>query len=182
MQKRAVEITSDYVGVYQEELDQLDFEPEREFETLIEEEDILISGAIDLVRHDNPPRVSLIDFKSGNSEEDLTALDEEEMRLQISLYGLAAKKELEYEPDEGMVRYLAEEDPDNREMTVNLSDEAIEGAKNLVIELTRDIKEREFHQGPKKKPRAAEHEIRCAECDFLSFCGQEEAVDFKNEM
>jgi len=52
----------------------LTFEPEKEFETLIEYEDgnggALISGAIDIVRQDNPPRVTLIDFKSGDPESD----------------------------------------------------------------------------------------------------------------
>ena len=39
------------------------------------------------------------------------------MRLQVSLYGLAAKKELEYDPERGLVRYLGEQDPLKSELT-----------------------------------------------------------------
>ena len=71
-----------------------------------------MAGAIDVIRLDDPPRVTLIDFKSGESDSDTsTKLDTEEMRLQVSLYGLAAKKELEYDPERGLVRYLGEQDP-----------------------------------------------------------------------
>jgi DNA helicase-2/ATP-dependent DNA helicase PcrA len=61
-------IVSDYVGHYGAELSELDFEPEREFETLLEDEQVMISGAIDVIRLDNPPRVTLLDFKSGEAE------------------------------------------------------------------------------------------------------------------
>jgi DNA helicase-2/ATP-dependent DNA helicase PcrA len=119
MEHRAVEIVADYVRTYADELATLHFEPEREFETLIEEEQVLVSGVIDIVRHDDPPRVSLVDFKSGEPDSDTsTKLDTDEMRLQVSLYGVAAKKELEYKPDQGVVRYLAEQDPARRELVV----------------------------------------------------------------
>jgi ATP-dependent exoDNAse (exonuclease V) beta subunit len=55
----------------------------------------LISNAIDIVRQDDPPRVTLIDFKSGDPESDKhQKLDEKEMQLQIAIYALAARKEL----------------------------------------------------------------------------------------
>ena len=80
MRTRALEIVADYVATYAEELVKLKFEPEKEFETLLSEEQALISGAIDVIRLDDPPRVSLIDFKSGDPESDTSmTLDEEEM-------------------------------------------------------------------------------------------------------
>jgi DNA helicase II / ATP-dependent DNA helicase PcrA len=64
------------------------------------------SGAIDIVRQDDPPRVTLIDFKSGDSESDSKKLTEEEMKLQVAIYGVAAKRELQYEPELGLVHFL----------------------------------------------------------------------------
>ncbi|MCW2981310.1 MAG: helicase UvrD [Solirubrobacterales bacterium] len=172
MQNRGLEIVSDYVLNYATELAELEFEPEREFETLIEEEQVLISGAIDLVRHDDPPTVTLVDFKSGEPESDVSSkLDREEMQLQISLYGVAAKKELEYEPEQGLVRYLGEADPDRRELKVPLDDDALAEARHVVAGTARSIKERTFESGPTRKPRDDRLHSRCEECDFMRFCG-----------
>lgn len=172
MEGRAVEIISDYVRRYQGELADLEFDPEREFETLLEEEGVLISGAIDVVRLDDPPRVSLIDFKSGHAESDVSSkLDEEEMKLQVSLYGLAAKHELEFEPEHGLVRYLAEKDPKRQEISIPLDDAALARARKTVVDTARLIRDRKFHGGPTRKPRDEKHTSRCDECDFESFCG-----------
>ena len=116
-------LLADYIKKYAGELATLSFEPEKAFETLIEYEDgkggALVSGAIDVIRQDDPPRVTLIDFKSGDSDSDgHQKLDTEEMQLQVALYALAAKKELEYQPDLGLVRYLAEPDPKQAELRV----------------------------------------------------------------
>ena len=60
---------------------------------------VTITGAIDIVRQDNPPRVTLIDFKSGDPDFDNhQKLDEQEMKLQVAIYAVGAKKELEYQP------------------------------------------------------------------------------------
>jgi DNA helicase-2/ATP-dependent DNA helicase PcrA len=175
MRRRAVEVVSDYVRTYAPELSRLQFEAEREFETLIEEEQVLVSGAIDAIRLDDPPRVTLIDFKSGERESDAASkLDEEEMRLQISLYGLAAKKELEYEPDQGVVRYLGETDPKQRELSISLADAALKAARGTVVDAARRIRDRQFQSGPAKP--AASGKERCVDCDFGEFCGRPEAI------
>jgi DNA helicase II / ATP-dependent DNA helicase PcrA len=180
MEHRAVEIVADYVRTYADELATLHFEPEREFETLIEEEQVLVSGVIDIVRHDDPPRVSLVDFKSGEPDSDTsTRLDSDEMRLQVSLYGVAAKKELEYKPDQGIVRYLAERDPARRELVVPLDDEALTAARAIVAETARAIRDRRFHEGPTGRPRDTKLKSRCGECDFLLFCGHEAGADYR---
>ena len=100
MWAKGIQIVADYVQRFAGELNDLTFEPEKAFETLIEYPDkdggALVSGAIDIVRRDDPPRVTLIDFKSGDPESDKhMKLDEEEMKLQVAIYALAAKKELE---------------------------------------------------------------------------------------
>ena len=182
MKKRAKEIVAEYVTVYEEELATLEFEPERAFETLIEEAGVLVSGAIDVIRHDDPPRVALIDFKSGDPDkenENASSLDRELMQLQVSLYGLAAKKELEYEPNLGLVRYLGVRPGvpvDERELHVALTPEAIEEARTTVVDVTKDIQARNWHEGPRRGPKKPAHTVRCQECDFLHLCGRPEAV------
>lgn len=173
MRTHAVDIVSSYVVTYRDELQKITFEPEKAFETLIPEEQVLVSGAIDVVRLDDPPRVTLIDFKSGESESDLASkLTEEEMKLQVSLYGLAAKHELEYEPDRGLVRYLDEKDAAKSEIVVDLAAEALAAARQTVIQTAGNIRQRKFHVGPKPLPGGGN---RCKGCDFLGFCGMPEA-------
>jgi DNA helicase-2/ATP-dependent DNA helicase PcrA len=177
MQDHAAKIIADYVATYAPELAKLKFEPEREFETLIEEEQLLISGAIDVVRLDDPPRVSLIDFKSGESESDSAIkLSAEEMKLQVSLYGIAAKHELEYKPDQGIVRYLGEDDPKKKEMALLLDDKALAEARSKAISTAKEIKQRKFHEGPRRAPKNEKLASRCGECDFHLFCGHEAAA------
>lgn len=181
MRAKGVRIVADYIERYAPELATLTFEPEKEFETLIEYEDgnggALISGAIDIVRQDDPPRVALIDFKSGDPESDKhQKLDEEEMRLQVALYAIAAKKELEYQPEQGLVRYLDAEDKKKSELKVPLSDPALAKAKQTVAQTAAKIRDRRFKDGPVKQ---VGDKPRCAGCDFLGFCGLKEAVAYK---
>lgn len=172
MRAKAKRIVAEYVQAYADELARLEFEPEREFETLIEEEQVLISGAIDIVRLDDPPRVTIIDFKSGEPESDAhSTLDEEQMRLQVSLYGLAARRELEYDAERGIVRYLGESDPAKRELSVELDEVALAGTRAVVAQIARDIRERKFHLGPRRGPAKASDRVRCEKCDFGEFCG-----------
>lgn len=172
MRDRAVEVVADYVQLYVDELSRLEFEPEREFEVLLEQEKALVTGAIDLVRLDDPPRVTIVDFKSGEPDSDTHALDEEEMRLQVTMYGLAAKHELEYEPDRGFVRYLGGVDDQGRsELAVDLSEAALSDARATVGRTVSAIRQRGFFRGPALERQPA----RCARCDFLPICGLLEA-------
>lgn len=172
MQEKAVEVVGEYVRTYGEELAELEYEPEREFETLLPEEDVLISGAIDVIRRDDPPRVTLIDFKSGEAKSDLAMkLDAEEMRLQVSLYGIAARAEMEYEPQRGLVRYLGEQNAEDRQLDVPLDLQALAEAGNTINSAARSIKARKFHSGPVARARDEADGPRCNRCDFASFCG-----------
>ena len=180
MQADGVRIAANYVQHYVDELKQLKFEPEKSFETVIKFSDssdagALVSGAIDLVRGDEPPRVSIIDFKSGDGKdpEDEESgknkrLSKEQMRRQIRIYAIAAKKELEYQPDRGLIRYLDEKKPESRELKVELDDKSIEEARRAVSVAVTNIKDRKFDEAPSS-------EKRCKHCDFLAFCGRKEA-------
>ena len=181
MKRRAKKIVAEYVSRYRDELGSLEFEPERSFETLVEEASVLVSGAIDLIRHDDPPRVSLIDFKSGSPDkesENLSSLDQEQMQLQVSLYGVAAKHELEYEPDLGIVRYLGVPPgatDDERELSVPLDAAALAEARQTVIDVAARIQERQWWLGPTRGPKRVGNKVRCEECDFVLMCGRPEA-------
>ena len=169
MRNKAVSVVCDYVNTYAGELERLRFEPERPFETLLEDAGALVSGAIDIVRLDSPPRVTLIDFKSGESDSDISSkLDTEEMRLQVTLYGLAAEKELEFEPERGLVRYLGETDPEKRELSVPLDEESMTVARGTVVTAVGGIRDRHFRRGP-REPKDGEKR-RCQGCDFRSVC------------
>ncbi|MBO9565838.1 MAG: ATP-dependent helicase [Niastella sp.] len=160
-----------YVRNYSNELNTLEFMPEKEFETLIAEENLLISGSIDLVRLDDPPRITIIDFKSGeNSEKASSGLSTEMMRQQVGIYGLAAKHELEFEPDRGIIRYIGEREAGQEQKTIELNDLELATTRQTVINTAKKIKEREFHEGP-----SHHSPDRCVNCDFLRFCGRPEA-------
>ena len=172
LQASALHGIVDYVQSYAEELECLDFEPEKEFETLIPDENLLISGTIDVLRLDDPPRVSIVDFKSGDSEDETgSGLNREMMALQIGVYGLAARDELEYDPQHGLVRYIGERDPSRRQLEINLDDEQLLIVRKELIETARSIQNREFHRGPTERV-----EGRCARCDFLDICSRTEAA------
>jgi DNA helicase II / ATP-dependent DNA helicase PcrA len=186
MRAKGVSIVANYIHRYASELEKLTFEPEKEFETLIEYEDgeggVLISGAIDIVRQDDPPRVTLIDFKSGEPESDKhQKLNKEEMQAQVALYAVAAKKELQYEPDQGLVRYLdvdPKDDKSRTELQVPLDHESLIKVNRMVGQTARRIRDRKFTEGPTPRP---DGKLRCSTCDFLGFCGMKEAVTFKKK-
>ena len=183
MWAKGLKVVADYVERFAGELGHLTFEPEKEFETLIEYPDqeggALVSGAIDIVRRDDPPRVTLIDFKSGDPESDKhMKLDEEEMKLQVGIYALAAKKELEYEPEAGLVRYLDAKHDEKRELRVPLGKADLEAAQKEVAKTAAEIRDRKFKAGPKK---SSDGKPRCWICDFVGICGQKESIGYKKE-
>ncbi|HEX5397438.1 MAG TPA: PD-(D/E)XK nuclease family protein, partial [Verrucomicrobiae bacterium] len=178
---KGIKVVADYVQRFAGELNDLTFEPEKAFETLVEYPDkdggALVSGAIDIVRRDDPPRVTLIDFKSGDPDSDKhMKLDEEEMKLQVAIYALAAKKELEYEPEAGLVRYLDAKQHEKRELRVPLDKPHLESAQSQVSKTAAEIRDRKFNIGPKAD---AEGKCRCSICDFVGMCGQKDAVSHK---
>ena len=173
LRNRAIAGVVEYVQAHSSELARLQFEPEKEFETLIEDENLLIAGAIDVVRLDDPPRVSIIDFKSGNAEEDTgTGLSRELMAMQIGVYGLAARDELEYDPQHGLIRYIGERDEQRRQLDVDLTDAQLAQVREEIIRTGRNIRQRNFNFGPTGRVQN-----RCHGCDFLNICPRHEAAE-----
>jgi DNA helicase-2/ATP-dependent DNA helicase PcrA len=180
MRAKGIRVVADYIGHYADELAALQFEPEKEFETLIKYGDAsggaMISGAIDIVRQDDPPRVTLIDFKSGDLESDNhQKLDEQEMMLQVAIYAVAAKNELQYQPEQGLVRYL-DSDEGKNELKVPLDEKSVQEATSLVAKTARSIRDRLFKIGPTQQ---GGDEPRCGNCDFVGTCGMTEAMAYK---
>ena len=175
LQNRAVEGVSEYVRVYSDELQNLAFEPEREFETLLDNGSMLVSGAIDVIRLDDPPRVAIIDFKSGDADDDTgSGLSADLMRIQIGVYGLAARHELEYDPQTGLVRYIGERDANRRELLVDMDDADLVRVRQRIVETGGLIRRRDFARGPTDLVRD-----RCSRCDFKLFCPHEEAHAYR---
>lgn len=172
LRRRAIKGATEYVETYAKELAKLEFEPEKEFETLIPEENILISGTIDVVRLDDPPQISVVDFKSGDSREETgSGLNKELMEFQIGVYGLASRDELEYDPQRGLIRYIGEKDPGRKQATVNLDDERLAAVLGEISKTGKNIRKRKFNKGPTRRVKN-----RCARCDFLDICSRPEAA------
>lgn len=163
LRAKAVQGVAEYVTTYASELERLQFEPERAFETLFPEDRVLITGAIDVVRLDSPPRVTLIDFKSGRAGGNASGLSERMMAMQLGIYGIAAEVEMSYEPEQGLIRYIGEPDHAHREMPVHLGADALEQVRAEVVATARSIRNREFIAGPTE-------EGRCVRCDFGPIC------------
>ena len=163
LRAKAVQGVSEYVTTYASELERLKFEPERAFETLFPEDRVLITGAIDVVRLDSPPRVTLIDFKSGRAGGNASGLSERMMAMQLGIYGIAAEIEMSYEPERGLIRYIGEPDDARRETPVLLGAEATASVRSEVVTTARSIRNREFQAGPTE-------EDRCGRCDFGAIC------------
>lgn len=103
-------------------------------------------------------------------------LDEQELKLQVAIYALAAKKELEYEPEAGLVRYLDAQQDEKRELRVPLDKSHLKSAQSQVAKTATEIRDRKFNIGPKSQ---AKGKYRCSTCDFVGTCGQREAVAHK---
>lgn len=182
MRRKGERVVADYIRRYVGELEQSSFVPEKPFETVIKFMDnpsagALVSGEIDLLRSEEPPRVTIIDFKSGHKESDMhKQLSEEQMKRQLGIYALAAKKELEHEPEQGLVRYLDSENSDPEELRVPLNDASIEQTEHVVSQAVTEIKNRNFNNGP-----LSQYKNRCPTCDFINVCGRKEAMAAKRD-
>lgn len=118
-----------------------------------------------------------MDFKSGDAEEETgSGLNRELMGLQIGVYGLAARDELEYDPQHGMIRYIGERDSSRQQVEVDLDAQQLAEVREEIIQTGRSIQNREFDRGP-----TARVKNRCGNCDFLDICPRPEAEDSRQQ-
>ena len=148
LKNKAVKGLVEYVKNYADELAKLRYEPEREFKTLFPDEKLLIAGTIDVLRLDDLPRVTIIDFKSGDAKEQTgSGLTEELMALQIGVYGLAAKHELEYARNTVLFATSAKEIRHGRKARRSVGRRAC-GSARKAGRNSKKIRQREFQRGP----------------------------------
>jgi len=81
------------------------------------------------------------------------------MQFQVALYAIAAKKELQYQPDQGLVRYLDADDKLKSELRVPLDAESLERVKTQVAQTASKIRQRHSCQAPRDltESNAARH-------------------------
>jgi DNA helicase-2/ATP-dependent DNA helicase PcrA len=153
LRRRAAEGDTQNVGTYASELADLQFEPERAFETVLPAENPLMAPAIELVCLDDPPRVTILDFTK------------ELMSFQIGVYGLAARHELECEPQREVVRYIGERDAGERKFPMNLDGNRLAAVGEGLVATAPRIRDRRFQEGP-----SGLIPDRCARSDFRGIC------------
>lgn len=90
--------------------------------------------------------------------------------MQIGVYGLAARDELEYDPRRGLIRYIGERNEERRQVAVDLADRELAEVREKVVQTGRSIRQRDFNHGP-----TGQVPDRCRRCDFLNFCPRNEA-------
>jgi len=134
--------------------------------------DALITGAIDLLLMEDHKRgiitADVIDFKSMESPEDVTAYDWRDMSIQVQLYSKAAKEVIGENVETGYIHTLK----DNRRTAVPVDKESVDNAIGVIEWAVRGILDGDFPM------RACQQ--NCGSCDFKAMCAQKRQ-DFKNQ-
>ena len=143
---------------------------EARFEILVK--DALITGAIDLLLMEDNERgittADVIDFKSMESPEDVTAYDWRDMSIQVQLYSQAAKEVIGENVETGYIHTLK----DNRRTAVPVDKTSVENAIGAIEWAVRGILDGDFPM------RACPQ--NCGSCDFKAMCAQKRQA-FKNQ-
>lgn len=143
---------------------------EARFEILVK--DALITGAIDLLLMEDHERgiitADVIDFKSMESPEDVTAYDWRDMSIQVQLYSQAAKEVIGENVETGYIHTLK----DNRRTAVPVDKTSVESAISAIEWAVKGILDGDFPM------RACAQ--NCGSCDFKAMCAQKRQA-FKNQ-
>lgn len=134
--------------------------------------DALITGAIDLLLLEDPQRgittADVIDFKSMETPEDVTAYDWRDMSIQVQLYSRAAKEVIGENVETGYIHTLK----DNRRTAVPVDKESVDSAIGVIEWAVRGILDGDFPMRACPK--------NCRSCDFKSMCAQKRQ-EFKSQ-
>lgn len=146
-----------YVKKYGHEMKHI-LESEKPFEFAIDE--ILISGKIDLIKRadeDEPDTIEVIDFK--NEKQKVRGEVPFDTKMQLTLYAIASKESLGYNPKKAFVHNL----DDNTRSEVELNDAVMSESKDRVRQIVGDIRNKNF-------PMAPDIGRKCKDCDWESIC------------
>lgn len=138
---------------------------EKPFEFIIG--DAMVSGTIDLLNRANPSdennlQVEIVDFKTGQSGDDLDAQERlAHVQQQLHMYAIATQDALGLEPLRATAHFLYANQAHCKE-DISLSVEEIEAMKRKISDTVGAIKRGAF-------PMCAST-VRCVSCDFRTIC------------
>lgn len=126
--------------------------------------DALITGAIDLLLMEDQEHgivtADVIDFKSMESPEDITAYDWRDMSIQVQLYSRAAKEVIGENVETGYIHTLK----DNRRTAIPVDEKSVDSAIGVIEWAVRGILDGDFPMRACAKS--------CGSCDFKAMCAQ----------
>ncbi|MFU1795418.1 ATP-dependent helicase [Paenibacillus azoreducens] len=144
-------------------IDKLVYHPEKPFEFVMDE--ALISGTIDLLEEINTkierPAVSVVEFKTGNTDADNFEERLENVEKQLGLYALATKQALRMEPISAHTHFLSPDKLDYRQ--IDISEDVQDRIREEVRTAVLGIRNGQFD----RKPVVVS---RCARCDLKKIC------------
>lgn len=130
---------------------------EKQFELSLDG-DVIVTGRIDQINQTGPNRlVEIVDYKTGSPKNEKDA----EKSLQLSLYALAAREQLELKPERLTFYNLTT----NEAVSVPHNDADVEEALDEVAEVAADLRARSFPAKPG---------FLCRYCDFRALCPEHE--------
>lgn len=154
-------VLTEYVARYGSDFSRLR-QDEARFE--IPAEGALITGSIDLLMKEDPESgittADVIDFKSMETPEDVTAYDWRDMSVQVQLYSKAAREVIGDNVQTGYIHTLK----DNRRTAIPVDKQSADNAIKLIEWAVKGILAGDFPM------RACQH--NCSKCDFKAMCAQ----------
>lgn len=133
-----------------------------EKEILVEEDDYILTGVIDLLIHDDTDKVELIDFKAGRKKNNEKY--REGYANQIRLYCQQVEPKIGKYPDEGYLYWVTEPAGTDPKDIVDTDPSLLAATKNQVDEVAKKILKKEF------KPLKIRDESICGICEFDKRC------------
>ena len=154
-------VLTEYVAKFGSDFSRLR-QDEARFE--IPAEGALITGSIDLLMKEDPQSgittADVIDFKSMETPEDVTAYDWRDMSVQVQLYSKAAREVIGDNVQTGYIHTLK----DNRRTSIPVDEQSADNAIKLIEWAVKGILAGDFPM------RACRH--NCEKCDFKAMCAQ----------
>ena len=114
---------------------------------------LVLEGRIDQINSLGENRVELVDYKTGSDKSQKDA----DRSLQLSLYALAARRELQFDPQRLTFYNLSSNEP----VSAARTEKDLEKALDTLYEVAEKIRREEF------APRPG---FRCKNCDYFSLC------------
>jgi len=129
---------------------------------LVDRENYVMSGVIDLIRGDNN-EIELLDFKA-QKRGDLTPEREEFYKFQLSIYAKMVERKLKIKPKRTYIYLTAEEDPHNAMKEIPIQNVEVNAAEEAFDDMAAKIMKKDF-----RVARKVDVDV-CRNCDFRFGC------------